>query len=318
MAAETFLTLDPGPFTSIQDLGRFGYQALGVPVSGALDNYAAQAANLLAGNEPGQAVLEMTVRGSSLAVIKPTRVALTGALAQVRLNSRDKAVWSAFNVEPGDILRIGQVSQGCRIYMAVSGGFDVPLVMGSRSTYPQASLGGLEGRILSKGDLLPTGTYNSFPTLDTVPEAFIPELEQKIVLRCVPGPQTELFQDQGNSLYNCVYTVTQRADRRGIRLEGPQIAHCNESFGSIISEPVLPGNIQVPGDGQPIILLREQTVGGYPKIATVVSSDLSLLGQVVPGMQVVFEAVDVQRAKEIRSRSEQTLLALAKTLRSSA
>lgn len=314
MFNHAFLVLDPGPLSTFQDLGRFGYQSLGVPVSGSLDAYSAQAANILAGNEPGNAVLEMTIRGCSLAVLSPAWVALSGAKAQVKLNSSARSVWDAFSVEPGDLLRIGQVSQGCRIYLAINGGFEVPVVMGSRSTYVQAALGGLHGRALRKGDFLPQGPQGQIPLHKAIPKRFIPDIQQKAVLRCVPGPQQDLFQDQGQILFNAEYTVTQRADRRGIRLEGPKIKHAHHSPGSIISEPVLPGNIQVPGDGQPIVLLHEQTVGGYPKIATVIQSDLPKLGQLIPGDIINFSQVSLEAARDIFMEYKNTLHSLQKEI----
>ncbi|MFW6456337.1 MAG: biotin-dependent carboxyltransferase family protein, partial [Desulfohalobiaceae bacterium] len=291
MGNNVLLVLDPGPFSTVQDLGRFGFQSLGVPISGALDQYSAQVANLLAGNPREAGVLEMTIQGCSLAFLRPARVALAGAQARVRLNSQEQAIWSAFQADAGDVLRIGQVSQGCRIYLAVAGGFDLPPVMGSRSTYVQAGLGGLQGRALRKGDFLPAGSSWTQPSQEFIPEKFLPSLAPEISLGCVPGPQQEHFLDQGQALYQSTYTLTQRADRRGIRLEGPTLLHALDSPGGIVSEPILPGNIQVPGDGQPIVLLNEQTVGGYPKIATVQSSDLHKLGQAIPGDRISFNRI---------------------------
>ncbi len=314
MGDDTFLVLDPGAFTTIQDLGRYGYQTLGVPISGAMDSYSARAANILAGNSQSSAVLEMTIRGCTLAVMRNAMVALTGARAGIRHNSVERPAWSAFEVEPGDILRIGQVSLGCRIYMAVGGGFEVPLVMGSRSTYSQAALGGLKGRALRKGDFLPAGQAEKLPAKNTVPEEFIPQMGQDTELHCVAGPQEHMFRDKGRGLFTCQYTVTQRADRRGIRLEGPRIEHSHQSPGTIVSEPILPGNIQVPADGQPIILLREQTAGGYPKIATVVSGDLSKLGQVIPGDSITFRSVTVEQAINMNIKEQERFKSLQSIL----
>ncbi|MFO7931008.1 MAG: biotin-dependent carboxyltransferase family protein [Thermodesulfobacteriota bacterium] len=314
MADDTFLVLEPGAFTTIQDLGRFGYQTLGVPISGAMDSYSASAANILAGNSQTSAVLEMTIQGCTLAVMRNARVALTGARAGIRHNSMEKPPWSAFEVEPGDVLRISQVSLGCRIYMAVDGGFDVPLVMGSRSTYAQAALGGHKGRALQKGDFLPAGKSGKIPAENVIPEEFIPEMGQETELCCVAGPQEHMFRDKGRDLFTYEYTVTQRADRRGIRLEGPQIEHSHQSPGAIVSEPILPGNIQVPADGQPIILLREQTTGGYPKIATVISSDLPKLGRIIPGDKITFRAVTVEQARDKNLKEQEWLRSLQKML----
>ena len=296
---ETLLVINPGSFTTVQDLGRYGFQKIGVPVSGAVDFYAARVANLLAGNEPQKAVLEMTVVGCTLAALKPAWVALAGADAVVKLNGKAKPLWTSFQLSPGDLLSIDKVRQGCRIYMAVAGGFDVPLVMGSRSTNVQAGLGGHHGRPLQKGDFLPAGEAGSIPPGTSVPAEFIPDYAAEVVLRCIPGPEEEFFQAGGKGLYEAAYSVSAQADRRGIRLEGPRLEHVHDSPGGVISEPSLPGNIQVPGDGRPIVLLLEQTVGGYAKIGTVISSDIWKLGQVIPGSTVRFEEVDLQAAHDL-------------------
>jgi len=311
----TFLVLEPGSCTTVQDLGRRGFQKIGVPVSGAADEYAFGVANLLAGNTPNAAVLEMTVVGCTLAVLQPAWVAVTGAEAVVRRNSREMATWSGFALEPGDVLRLDKVRKGCRIYLAVAGGFDVPEVMASRSTNLQAGFGGYKGRALRKGDFLPVGGQSSGAGLCAeMPREFVPELSDEMVLRCLPGPQAEFFRGRGEELFTSEYRVTTQADRRGIRLEGPQIPHAGDSPGRVLSEPSLPGNIQVPGDGQPIVLLREQTVGGYAKVATVVSSDLWRLGQAAPGDRIRFQVVDRETAVSLRREMRDRLSELENQL----
>jgi biotin-dependent carboxylase-like uncharacterized protein len=297
--AETFLVIEPGSLSTVQDRGRFGWQSLGVPVSGVLDSYSAQAANCLVGNDKDAAVLEMTVNGTTLAVLRSACLAVTGAEVSVKVNSRVRACWESFHVQPGDLIRIGQVSKGCRMYLAVSGGIDVPLVMGSRSTSVGTGLGGFCGRALHKGDILSVDGPQCLPAPARVPEVYIPELSKEIVLRCIPGPQDDFFDHLSSSLYGSEYTVTARADRRGVRLEGPVVHHGLDSPGRVLSEPSLSGNIQVPGDGQPIVLLVEQTVGGYAKAATVISSDLPRLAQAVPGNFVRFQAVSLEEAHRI-------------------
>ncbi|MFO7876785.1 MAG: biotin-dependent carboxyltransferase family protein [Desulfovermiculus sp.] len=313
--AESFLVIKPGSLTTVQDLGRFGWQSLGVPVSGVLDPYAAQAANLLVGNEQKSAVLEMTVTGVTLAVLRPACLAVTGAQAKIKVNSQVLSSWESFHVHPGDLVRIGQVLGGCRMYLAVSGGIDVPLVMGSRSTSVGTGLGGFCGRPLQKGDILCTGSFPFLPHPARVPDAYIPGPGKKIVLRCVPGPQDTFFSQLDSSLFKSEYTITDRSDRRGIRLEGPTIQHAHDSPGRVLSEPSLPGNIQVPGDGQPIVLLLEQTVGGYAKAATVISSDLPRLAQAVPGTSVRFEAVSLEQAHNIFNQAQERIMDLGKCLR---
>jgi biotin-dependent carboxylase-like uncharacterized protein len=311
---ETFLVITPGSFTTVQDRGRYGFQKIGVPVSGAVDFFASRVANILAGNGPDAAVLEMTVVGCTLAVLKPAWVALTGADAVVKHNGKPLSLWRGFQVNPGDLLSIDKVRQGCRVYMAVAGGFDVPVVMGSRSTNVQAGLGGHHGRPLQKGDFLPVGEAGPIPPKASAPAEHVPDYASEIVLRCIPGPQNEFFVSEGRSLYDAAYSVSAQADRRGIRLEGPRLEHVHGSPGGVISEPSLPGNIQVPGDGQPIVLLLEQTVGGYAKIGSVISSDIWKLGQVIPGSTVRFEEVDLQAANDLAKGLQERFEALEAAL----
>jgi len=307
----TFLVLEPGSFTTVQDAGRRGYQKIGVPVSGAADEYAFRVANLLTDNIPNAAVLEMTVVGCTLAALKPARVAVTGAEADIRKNSTKIASWTGFSLEPGDVLRVDKVREGCRIYLAVAGGFDVPVVMASRSTNVQAGFGGYKGRPLRKGDFLAAGKQSRGQRWgDGVPPEFVPELGQEMVLKCLPGPQAEFFRSKGAELFEAEYRVTTQADKRGIRLEGPGLHHTGDSPGRVLSEPSLPGNIQVPGDGKPIVLLREQTVGGYAKVATVISSDLWRLGQAAPGDLIRFRAVDRETAVSLGSTMQKRLTEL--------
>jgi len=311
---ETLLVLDPGSLTTVQDLGRFGWQSLGVPLSGGLDPYAVRAGNLLVGNKQTAAVLEMTVTGTTLAVMRPACLAVTGAQATIKVNAQSKPPWQSFAVQPGDVLRIGQVVQGCRMYLAVSGGIDVPVIMGSRSTSVDAGLGGYFGRSLHKGDIISISPPTNLPGPRAAPPGFIPEMPSHISLRCLLGPQENFFAHLQSTLLKSQYTVSARADRRGVRLDGPAVEHVHDSPGRVLSEPSLPGNIQIPGDGQPIILLVEQTVGGYAKAATVISSDLRRLAQAVPGTAVSLQAVSLQKAHQLLTDSRQRIRALEKEL----
>ncbi|MEF8823621.1 MAG: biotin-dependent carboxyltransferase family protein [Desulfohalobiaceae bacterium] len=303
-----FLVLEPGSFSTVQDAGRRGSQKLGVPVSGAADEYAFRVANLLVGNRPNAAVLEMTVVGCTLAALKPVWVAVTGAETEIKKNGAKMATWSGFALEPGDVLRMDRVRKGCRLYLGVSGGIDVPKIMASRSTNVQAGFGGYRGRPLRRGDFLPVEE----PSPDArvrgeIPQEFVPDLSEVMVLRCLPGPQAEFFRSGGEELFESEYLVTTQADKRGIRLEGAALHHASDSPGGVLSEPSLPGNIQVPGDGSPIVLMREQTVGGYAKVATVISSDLWRLGQAAPGDRIRFQSVDRETAVSLRREMQQRL-----------
>jgi biotin-dependent carboxylase-like uncharacterized protein len=293
---DSFLVLDPGSYTTVQDDGRHGFQKLGVPVSGALDGFASRLANLLVKNPEDSAVLECTVAGPTLAVLRPADVAVAGAAMDIWLNNRRMSGWASFRVEPGDTLRLGQATSGCRAYLAVTGGIEVPMLMGSRSTTVSAGLGGLQGRPLRKGDILATGPAERLAKHPALPREWIPEYEPEIRLRAIPGPQDDFFDNGLETFFTGRFQVGSRADRMGYRLDGPQIARAPGMPESIISEPSQPGNIQVPADGQPIILLVEQTIGGYTKIASLVSADLWKVAQAVPGTAVSFQKVDLGEA----------------------
>jgi biotin-dependent carboxylase-like uncharacterized protein len=291
---EMFRVHAPGPYTTIQDLGRFGFQHMGVPPSGALDPMAHTAANLLVGNEPDGATLEIAFLGPLLEALGTADIALTGAQMALRVNDRSAPQWASVRVQKGDRIQVGQAERGCRAYLAVSGGFDVTPEMGSRSTLVSAGLGGLEGRALKAGDLLPRGPGRLLVRPRRLP--WIPLYDTLIHLRAVPGPQDDCFTEGLETFFSSVYTVSDKANRMGYRLTGPAVARDGGAPQSIISEPSIPGNVQVPPDGQPIILMVEQTIGGYTKIATVVTADLFKIAQVGPGDQIRFHPVTLERA----------------------
>lgn len=304
--SDLFLVLKPGSYSTIQDLGRYGYQDLGVPVSGALDQLAARVANLLLGNPELAAVLESTVIGPTLAVLRDADLAVTGADMQIKLNNTAVPAWSRFSVQAGDLLQLRQVKAGCRSYLAVSRGFDVPLVMNSRSTCVAGGFGGMQGRTLCKGDFLRAPDCDERLEQCTLPRELMPVLQQdELRLRIVQGPQDGLFRMKGlETLTTSRYTVSAKANRMGYRLEGPVVERDPDAEQSIISEPSLPGNVQVPADGQPIILLVEQTVGGYTKIATVISSDLPRIAQALPGQKLRFQSVSPDEAHQALQEQE--------------
>jgi biotin-dependent carboxylase-like uncharacterized protein len=308
---EVFAVLAPGAFTTVQDRGRFGYQQMGVPVSGALDPYAAQVANLLVGNAPECAVLEVTVLGPRLEVRAEADVAVAGADLAIRLNGVPAQGWRSHRVRPGDFLELQQVRSGCRAYLAVSGGVDVPLVMGSRSTYVGAKLGGFRGRPLQAGDLLPGGKGPLLSVPRHLPARWVPSYPGEVTLRAVRGPQDDSFGEGLERLFGASYLVTAKADRMGYRLQGPAIPIREGCPRSIVSEPSMPGGVQVPPDEQPIVLLVEQTVGGYAKAATVISTDLGRVAQATPGATVRFEEVDLAAAHALYREEAERLRTIA-------
>lgn len=305
---EVFAVRQPGPMTTVQDLGRCGFLDRGVPVSGALDAFSCRVANLLVGNEEGAAVLEITMLGPALEVLAETDIALTGAEMGMTINRTSAPGWRTIGVKPGDIIRIPLAKAGCRAYLAVTGGIAVPSLMGSRSTFVRAKIGGLQGRGLIKGDILQRGAGGRLLKHPRkLPGAWIPQYPSEIALRALPGPQDDFFRKGSAVFFGASYEVATESDRMGCRLRGPAVERDAGMPQSIITEPTMPGNVQIPADGRPIILLVEQTTGGYAKIATVISSDIPKLAQAVPGNIVRFERVALKEAHRLY-RQQQELL----------
>ena len=221
--------------------------------------------------------------GPRLEILCEADIAITGAEMGKTLNGNSIPGWQTIHVKPGDLLEIHQVTSGCRAYLAVSGGIDVPLVMGSRSTYVGAGIGGFDGRALQTGDLIRRGDHPPLQALYRLTSDLIPHYPSEIELRAIAGPQHDFFGSGLATLFGADYMVSPKADRMGYRLQGPRVKRRKGTPQSIISEPSVAGGIQIPADEQPIVLLVEQTVGGYTKIATVISSDLSGLAQATPG-----------------------------------
>ncbi len=305
---EAFEVLEPGMLTTIQDLGRYGFSQFGVPPSGALDIFSFRVANLLVGNPEGEACLETTIMGFKLKALKEVVIAVTGGDLSPTQNGEPMEMWRTHLLVEGDVIRFGKVRTGCRAYLAMGGGFVVPKIMGSQSTYLSGKFGGLEGRALKKGDLLYSLHLQS--PLSKLglrfPGEWIPSLEKEVPLQVVPGPQDHHFTEKGfQTFYSSSYQVTPQCDRMGVRLEGPKIERRSDVEESIISEGLLSGAIQVPGNGKPIIILTELVTGGYTKIATVISTDLTKVAQLKPGDRVRFTPISIEEAHQlIRQREE--------------
>ncbi len=293
---DAFSVLSAGGYTTVQDMGRFGYQEMGIPVSGALDLFAPALANLLVDNPEDAAVLEITVIGPVLEVLAPIDVAVTGAIIGITVNDRPVMEFQSIRLGKGDILSIQQVKEGCRAYLAVTGGIHVPKVMGSRSTYTGGKLGGFCGRILQKGDLVQSKRSPLLNKKRFIPEKLMPNYLSDKIIHVIPGPQDDYFKEAFEIFFSAPFMVTPKANRMGYRLQGPAIRIQQEMPQSIVSEPSMPGSIQIPADGQPIILLVEQTVGGYVKIATVISPDIPKVAQSTPGDSLEFEKTDLKTA----------------------
>jgi biotin-dependent carboxylase-like uncharacterized protein len=224
----------------------------------------------------------------------------------IALNGVGVAGWSSFRVDSGDVLEIGQSQCGCRSYIAVTGGFEVPLVMGSRSCYPGAGIGGLHGGALQKDDQLRRGN-GALVEPRQLPPPLVPRYQNRIILRAIAGPQDDFFEEGLETFFSESFAVSHEAGRMGYRLTGPEIRQKTGKPASIISEASLPGGVQIPPNGQPIILLAEQTVGGYAKIATVISSDLWQIGQAIPGDLIRFQRVDLATAYAVKRQRQQIL-----------
>jgi biotin-dependent carboxylase-like uncharacterized protein len=304
---EIFNVLSPGAYTTVQDLGRFGWQRYGVPPSGMLDDFAGRMANMLVGNPDTAALLELTFTGPTLRILAPATIALTGADMPLSINGVPAAGWRTVPVQSGDTVSVGMAKSGCRGYLAVSQGIDVPLVMDSRSCYVGAAIGGFRGRPLQTGDGLRRCPGAIDHLARRVPEALVPAYPSEITLRAIPGPQDDFFDDGLDVFFNAWFTVSPQTDRMGCRLQGSVVSQIPAMPRSIISEPSLPGGVQIPQDGQPIILLCEQTVGGYTKIATVISSDIWRVAQALPGDRIRFERIGMDAAHAV-FRSQASLL----------
>jgi len=308
-----FRVIKPGLFTTVQDLGRRGLQRYGVPVSGGMDAFSMIAANLLVLNQSGDACLEITLLGPELEVLNDTQIAITGADLSPTLNGQSAPMWRTLSVSKGDIISFGEIQAGCRAYFAVAGGINVPVVLGSRSTFVRGGFGGFEGRPLKTGDVIEASEPPSpFKVELSMPEELIPHYENKLTVNVVLGPQADVFTDRGvETFLSSTYTVTIEADRMGYRLEGPVIEH--KVSPSIISDAIPPGAVQVPGDGLPIIMMVDaQTTGGYAKIAVVTTPDLSRLGQAKPNDAVRFSRISLSQAR-LRLLEYQRTLSLMET-----
>lgn len=295
---ETIKILDAGLLTTVQDLGRYGFQRYGVSASGVMDEYSAKIANKLVGNKVGEAVLETTLKGVQIEFLQNTAVAITGGNCDVTLNGTKIELWQSYLVNRGDILKMGICKSGLRNYLAFSGGIDIPVIMNSKSTNLKAKVGGFNGRKLMTGDILSVGVGSLEAPL-TLNKHYIPTYSKDIKVGVILGQQDDHFTEAGiKTFLNETYTVTQESDRMGIRLSsvsGATIEHKNGA--DIISDGITFGAIQVPGSGQPIVMMADrQTTGGYTKIGNVISSDLAKLAQATPGTKVKFVEYTLEQA----------------------
>lgn len=298
----------PGFFTTVQDVGRYGYQRFGMPVSGAMDTFSLHLANLLAGNSPGEACLESTYTGPVILFDLPGAVAISGADMGPQKNGKPVSNNKTIPVKKGDRLSFSGLRSGCRAYIAFSGGIDVPQFMGSRSTYLRAKLGGYEGRPLRAGDEIPLGKIKRKIQVRELPPEILPDYRPEACLGVIEGPELYRFETGGiAAFFSSEYTVTDKSDRMGYRLSGEVIRH-KPGGADIISSPVAAGTIQVPGNGQPIILMADrQTTGGYTRIANVITADLTLVAQLKPGDKIRFARVSLEEARVLLEKRQESI-----------
>ncbi len=307
----TIAVLDPGLFTTVQDLGRPGHARLGVSAAGAADSIALRIANRLAGNPEGAPALEMTLRGGRFRFGAEAFIAVAGADLDAAIDGRPMKSWSAAPVPAGATLACGMARQGARAVLAVRGGLIVPPVLGSASTHVPSGLGGLEGRALRRGDLLAVG--DPVPGPAPVARRLRPEVRAPLaaaapaVLRVTSGAHAAQFGEPARDLLlGAEFTVSASSDRMGVRLEGPEIPP--PLAGRMLTEGMPLGAVQIPPGGQPVILFVDpQTTGGYPVIACVASVDLPLVGQLRPGVRVRFTMISLAEARGLLHRQEEMI-----------
>lgn len=303
------LVQEPGLFTTVQDEGRYGYQQFGVTPSGPMDARALHIANILVGNPMGEGALEMTFQGPALQFEEDTIIAVTGADMRPTVNGAPLPMYEAVAVHKGDTVKFQFAVNGSRGYIAFAGGLDIPLVMGSKSTLASKGLGGVEGRKLQKGDKIGfTEPKTELPHMEARHTAKPVYPTSEITLRVVKGPQDDCFSpEELHRFFWHSFEITNEFDRMGCRLQREEPVH-HLGDGNIISDGIACGSIQVPTNGQPIIMLADrQTVGGYTKIGTVISTDLGKLAQARSGMRVRFIDVSLELAQDLYIREAEEM-----------
>ncbi|GAB5409598.1 MAG: biotin-dependent carboxyltransferase family protein [Balneolaceae bacterium] len=279
--------LDGGLFTTIQDSGRTGFRKYGIPTSGAMDFQSYELANWLVGNTKNSPLLELTLRGGRFKFESDAVIAITGALVNSKINDSKVRMNSSLRVKRDDEIELGFASRGCRSYIAIRGGLKVEKVMGSYSTYTIGKFGGFEGRSLQSGDVLEWEDMGLHFELREAQKEQIPYFSSKVRVRISKGPEWNwIYKGTQKKFLNSKFSISSKSNRMGIRLEGVLLENTNQKM---ISSPVIPGIIQLPPNGNPIILLQDgQTIGGYPRIAKVLDEDLWRLGQLKPGDNLGF------------------------------
>lgn len=303
--------LKPGLLTTIQDLGRYGYQKDGVVVGGAMDTYSHRVANILVGNDENAPTIEMTLIGATIQFSRDSLIAITGGNLSPTIDNKRLPMWRPILIRKNQILRFGECIDGCRAYLSLAGGIWIPKVLGSASTYARAKMGGWHGRPLKAGDQIPLGDLQGLSKkimeevhLEGSPKWSIPPRNRTPFIRVIKGREFHAFtRESQNLLFNSEFQITPASDRMGYRLSGPALLLKEKK--EMLSEAVDFGTIQVTSDGKPVILLADrQTTGGYPKIAHVISADLPILAQMKPGDRIRFKEVALEEAQALLREQE--------------
>lgn len=291
----SFVVLNSPLFTTIQDKGRYGFNNIGVTNSGVMDEFAYLCLNQLLLNKKESNVLEISFSNLELKVLLDTQLAITGAFCEFFINGVKKNIWCTHNIKVNDIIKVGKILSGSKVYLGVKDGFIIDKEFGSNSTTIKENLGGLNGSKIKKGDILPFAE-NSFVHNCKLKKNFIPIYEEKIELRVLLSYQEKFFsKEEKEKFFSNTYTVSNDFNRMACKLNG-LVIKCD--IDGIISEGISFGSIQIPSDGQPIILLKDrQTIGGYPKIGSVLSIDCFKLAQCKPNTKVVFKEVNEKMAR---------------------
>lgn len=301
----------PGMLTTVQDLGRTTYQMYGIAACGAMDKQALRLANTLVGNAGSEAGLEITLTGPDLKFLNDGIIAIAGADLSPKLNEASIALWRSHAVRRGDRLTFGPSRDGCcRAYLAVKGGVEVPVVMGSKSTFLRGEFGGVEGRQLKPGDVLAVGNRGRTALQfrqRILSRDSVPDYRTDRPIRFIAGPQADIFERSAlRSFASGAYRIASASDRMGYRLEGEALKH--RDGPDIISDYIAVGSIQVPGSGQPIVMMADcQMTGGFAKIGCVITADLPYLAQKKPGDEIRFQQIGIEQAHAALLRQEREL-----------
>lgn len=316
--------LKPGAYSTLQDGGRWGLQRYGVSPGGVMDSVAYRIANWLVGNQGDEPALELTMDGPVLLFDSAARIAIYGADMRPRIAETALPLGRPVDVAAGAVLSFGVAISGWRAYLAVAGGFELPRLLGGYGAYPAAGLPGLAGRRLEAGDVLPIRTvceYKGPPEVGfqaprwSVPRLTVPVKDEALIVRVVAGPEFDrLTHASQQMLFQEPYIIGSESNRMGYRLKGP-VLQC-DGAGEMISEGVTFGTVQLPGSGEPIILMADrQTTGGYPRILQVIGADLPLLAQAGPGMRIMFQRVSISEAVHALGTQQQELRMLQAAIR---